>query len=177
QGGLHQVFMLNRSLEDGDGAVLRADIADLGSTASPRFSADVGAGYERRAQFGSARLVASMQTQPELTVAGGNAGYGMVRLASTQQMSMGDAVMVDAGTLVMAERLAQTIFDAEPYLRVAVRPGDDLLVVYRYARGRELQSSEDLDRLKPANPLLADAEGRPLTVRGRHNEGSVSKKM
>ena len=177
QGGLHQVLMINRSLEDGDGAVLRADVADLGSTASPRFSADVGAGYERRSQFGSTRLVAAMQTHPELTAAGGNAGYGVVRLASTQQMSMGDAVMIDAGTLMMAERLAQTIFDAEPYVRVAVRPGDDLLVVYRYASGRELQSAEDLDRLKPVNPLLADAEGRPLSGRGMHNEVNVSKKM
>jgi hypothetical protein len=177
QGGLHQVLMINRSLEDGDGAVLQADIADLGSTVSPRFAADVGAGYERRSQFGSTRLVGAMQTHPELTAAGGNAGYGTVRLASTQQMSIGDAVMVDAGTLMLAERLAQTIFNAEPYLRVAVRPGDDLLVVYRYASGRELQSAEDLDRLKPLNPLLADAEGRPLSGRGMHHEVSVSKKM
>ena len=177
QGGLHQVLMINRSLENGDSAILRADIADLGSTASPRFAADVGAGYERRSQFGSTRLVGAVQTEPELTAAGGNAGYGMVRLASTQQMSIGDAVMVDAGTLIMAERLAQTIFDAEPYLRVEVRPGDDLLVVYRYASGRELQSAEDLDRLKPANPLLADAEGRPLSGRGMHHEVSVSRKM
>ena len=177
QGGLHQVLTINRSLEDGDSSVLRADIADLGSTASPRFAADVGAGYERRSQFGSTRLVTAMQSHPELTAAGGNAGYAMVRLASTQQMSIGDAVMVDAGTLMMAERLAQTIFEAEPYLRVAVRPGDDLLVVYRYASGRELQSSEDLDRLKPVNPLLADAQGRPLSGRGMHHEVNVSKKM
>jgi hypothetical protein len=177
QGGLHQVLMINRSLEDGDSAILRADVADLGSTASPRFAADVGAGYERRSQFGSTRLVGAMQTHPELTVAGGNAGYGMVRLASTQQMSMGDAVMVDAGTLMMAERLAQTIFEAEPYLRVTVRPDDDLLVVYRYASGRELQSAEDLDRLKSESPQLADAQGRPLSGRGMHNEVNISKKM
>jgi len=169
--------MINRSLEDGDSAILRADVADLGSTASPRFAADVGAGYERRSQFGSTRLVGAMQTHPELTVAGGNAGYGMVRLASTQQMSMGDAVMVDAGTLMMAERLAQTIFEAEPYLRVTVRPDDDLLVVYRYASGRELQSAEDLDRLKSESPQLADAQGRPLSGRGMHNEVNISKKM
>jgi hypothetical protein len=118
-----------------------------------------------------------MQTHPELTVAGGNAGYGMVRLATTQQMSIGDAVMVDAGTLMMAERLAQTIFEAEPYLRVAVRPGEDLLIVYRYATGRELQSADDLDRLKPVNPQLADAQGRPLSGRGMHNEVNISKKM
>lgn len=177
QGGLHQVLMINRTLENGDSAVMRADIADLGSMVSPRFSADVSAGYEKRSQFGSTRLVAAMQTHPELTAAGGNAGYGVLRMASTHQMSMGDAVMIDAGTLVAAERLASTMMDAEPYLRVSVRPGDDLLVVYRYASGRELQSADDLDRLKPVNPLLGDAKGRPLTGRGMHHEVSVSKKM
>jgi hypothetical protein len=177
QGGLHQVLMINRTLENGDSAVLRADIADLGSMVSPRFSTDVSAGYEKRSQFGSTRLVAAMQAHPELTAAGGNAGYGVLRMASAHQMSMGDAVMIDAGTLFAAERLASTMMDAEPYLRVSVRPGDDLLVVYRYASGRELQSADDLDRLKPVNPMLADAEGRPLTGRGMHHELSVSRKM
>lgn len=177
QGGMHQVLMINRTLENGDSAVLRADIADLGSMVSPRFSADVSAGYEKRSQFGSTRLVAAMQTHPELTAAGGNAGYGVLRMASAHQMSMGDAVMIDAGTLVAAERLVSTMMDAEPYLRVSVRPGDDMLVVYRYASGRELQSADDLDRLKPVNPLLADAQGRPLTGRGMHHELSVSRKM
>lgn len=177
QGGMHQVLMINRTMEDGDSAVLRADIADLGSMVVPRFSADVSAGYERRSQFGSTRLVGAMQTHPELTAAGGDAGYGVLRMASAHEMSMGDAVMIDAGTLVAAERLAATIFDAEPYLRVSVRPGDDLLVVYRYASGRELQSAEDLDQLKPVSPLLADENGRPLSGRGMHHELSLSKKM
>jgi len=177
QGGMHQVLMIDRTFEDGDGAILRADIADLGSSASPRFSADVNAGYERRSQFGSTRLVAGMQTHPELTAAGGNTGYAVLQMASTQQMSMGDAVVVDAGTLLAAERLAATEIEAQPYLRVSVRPDDDLLVVYRYASGRELQSSDDLDRLKPVTPLIADAQGRPLSTRGMHNELSVSRKL
>lgn len=177
QGGMHQVLMMDRTFEDGDGAVMRADIADLGSSASPRFSADVGAGYERRSQFGSTRLVTGMQTHPELTAAGGNTGYAVLQMASTQQMSMGDAVVVDVGTLLAAERLAATEIDAEPYLRLSVRPDDNLLVVYRYASGRELQSSDDLDRLKPANTLVADAEGRPLSARGMHNELSISRKL
>jgi hypothetical protein len=177
EGGLHQVLIINRTMEDGDSGIFRADLADLGSTVTPRYSADVSAGYEKRTQFGSTRLVAQMQTHPELTAAGGNAGYGVVRMATAHELQMGDAVMVDAGTLMVAERLASTSFDAEPYLRVAVRPGDNLLVVYRYASGRELESSDDLDRLKPVNGLLANADGRPLSGRGMHNEVNVSKKM
>jgi hypothetical protein len=177
QGGLHQILMIDRTFEDGDGAILRADIADLGSSASPRFSADVDAGYERRSQFGSTRLVAGMQTHPELTAAGGNTGYAVLQMASTQQTMIGDAVMIDAGTLLAAERLAATAIEAQPYVRVSVRPDDDLLVVYRYASGRELQSSDDLDRLKPSRPVVADAQGRPLSTRGMHHELSVSKKL
>ena len=174
---MHQMLMIDRTFEDGDGAILRADIADLGSTASPRFSADVDAGYERRSQFGSTRLVAGMQTHPELTAAGGDAGYAVLQMASTQQMSIGDAVMIDVGTLLAAERLAATEIEAQPYVRVSVRPDDDLLVVYRYASGRELQSSDDLDRLKPEKPVVADAQGRPVSTRGMHHELSVSKKL
>src|SRR6201996_2032033 len=121
QGGVHQILMINRTLENGDSAILRADIADLGAMIVPRFSADVSAGYEKRSQFGSTRLVAAMQTHPELTATGGNAGYGVVRLASTQQMSIGDAVMIDAGTLMAAERLAATMINGGRYLRIVIR--------------------------------------------------------
>jgi hypothetical protein len=176
-GGMHQVFMMDRSLEDGDGAVLRADLGDVSSPTTQGVSADVSVGYERRSQFGSTRLVAEMEEHPEITVANGNMGFGMLRMASTQELSLGDAVVVDAGTLLAAERLAATRISAEPYIRIAVRPGENTLVVYRYATGRELQSSEDLDRLKPVDPMLADANGRPLMDRGMHNELSVSEKL
>ena len=52
-----------------------------------------------------------------------------------------------------------------------------MLVEYRYAAGRELQSSEDLDHLKPALQLLTDGNGRPLSTKGSHHEVSVSRKL
>jgi hypothetical protein len=177
QGGLHQVLMVDRSLEDGDGAILRADLGDQSSMTTTGVSVDVSAGYERRSQFGSTRMVSEVETHPEVTAAGGDAGFSILRLASTDEFSLGDAVVIDAGTLMAAERLAATRFNAEPYLRVAVRPGGNTLVVYRYASGRELQSSEDLDRLKPVDPMLADAQGRPLSDEGMHHEIAVSEKM
>jgi hypothetical protein len=176
-GGLHQVLMVSRSLEDGDGAVLRADIGDTNSGGVQGVSADVSLGYERRSQFGSTRMVSNAEMHPEIAAVGGVTGFSVLRLASTQEMALGDAVVIDAGTLMAAERLAASRFSAEPYIRVAVRPGENTLLVYRYASGRELQSSEDLDRLKPVNPMLADAQGRPLSGRGRHHELSVSEKM
>jgi hypothetical protein len=176
-GGLHQVLMIDRSLEDGDGAVLRADLGDQNTNGVEGASADVSVGYERRTPFGSTRMVSEMAEHPEIAAAAGVNGFSVLRLASTEEMSLGDAVVIDAGTLMAAERLAATRFSAEPYVRVSMRPGDNTLVVYRYASGRELQSSEDLDRLKPVDPMLADAQGRPLSDRGMHHEVSVSQKM
>jgi hypothetical protein len=51
------------------------------------------------------------------------------------------------------------------------------MIVYRYATGRELQGSEDLDRLKSSENVLADAEGRPLSDKGSHQELALSQKM
>ncbi|HSU18405.1 MAG TPA: carboxypeptidase-like regulatory domain-containing protein, partial [Acidobacteriaceae bacterium] len=177
QGGVHQILLVNRSLEDGDGAVLRADLGNSGAMSRPNMSADVSLGYERRTPFGSTRIVSEMETHPELVGAGGGSGFSVLRLASTQQTALGDAVLIDAGTLMAAERLASTRIQAEPYIRISVRPDDDTLVVYRYASGRELQSSEDLDQLKPVNPLLADGQGRPLSSHGMHHEVSISRRL
>jgi hypothetical protein len=52
-----------------------------------------------------------------------------------------------------------------------------VVVEYRYAAGRELQSSDDLDRLKPTLTVVTDADGRPLSNRGMHQEISVSRKL
>jgi len=100
-----------------------------------------------------------------------------MRLASTEQVNLGDTVMIDAGTLMQAERLAATRFVAEPFVRVMVRPSGELMVEYRYATGRTLQSSDDLDHIKPPTDVLTDAAGRPLSAKGSHQEISVSRKL
>ncbi|MEO6923397.1 MAG: carboxypeptidase-like regulatory domain-containing protein, partial [Bryocella sp.] len=177
QGGFHQVLLINRTVEDGDSAILRVDAGSPPQGFPLRPSLEVSAGYERRSPLGgSTRLVTSFQSHPELTYAGGS-GLQVMRMASTQQLNLGDAVMIDAGTLVQAERLAATRFIAEPYLRAMVRVGDKTLVEYRYATGRELQSAEDLDHLKPPTTILTDASGRPLSQKGSHHELMLSRKF
>jgi hypothetical protein len=176
-GGMHQAVVLNRTLEDGDGAVLRADVGDAQNAYEPAPSIALSAGYERRSPLGgSTRLLSSFQSHPELTD-GNVAGFQVLQLASTQQIVLGDAVRIDVGTLVAAERLEATRIESEPYLNVTVRPGSDVVVEYRYASGREVQSADDLDRLKPMLAVLSDANGRPLSDRGSHNELSVSRKL
>ena len=177
-GGLHQALVLDRTMEDGDGAVLRADVGDVqtgGYSTQPSIS--LMTGYERRSMLGgSTRLVSSFQSHPELTD-GASGGFEVLRLASTQQFALGDMFLIDAGTLMEAERLEQTRLEAEPFVRLTARPGSDVVVEYRYASSRELQSSDDLDQLKHALSVVPDANGKPLSDRGMHHQLSVSRKL
>jgi hypothetical protein len=177
-GGIHQALVLDRIMQDGDGAVLRADVGDAQSEYSPGPSVAVITGYERRTPLGgSTRLVSSFQSHPELMSGTSATGFQVLRLASTQQFALGDMFLVDVGTLMEAERLEATRIEAEPFVRLTTRPGSNVVVEYRYATGRELQSSDDLDQLKPALTAVTDANGRPLSNRGMHQEFSVSRKL
>jgi hypothetical protein len=179
EGGLHQALVLDRTMEDGDGAVLRADVGDVQTgSPSPEPSLALITGYERRSPLGgTTRLVSSFQSHPELTDGGPTTGFQVLRLASTQQFVLGDAFLIDVGTLMEAERLEATRIEAEPFVRLTARPGNDVVLEYRYASGRELQSSDDLDQLEPALAVVPDANGRPLSDRGMHQELSVSRKL
>ena len=63
-GGMHQALVLDRTMEDGDGAIMRADVGDSQNPYVQGPSVDVITGYERRAALmfplgGSTRLVGS----------------------------------------------------------------------------------------------------------------------
>lgn len=177
QGGMHQVLLLDRTMLNGDGTVLRADVSGPRSPYPVAPSAELVWGYEHRAGLGdSTRLVTSVQSHPELTN-GIAAGAQVMRVASTHQFKLGDTLLVDAGSLLKAERVALTRMTAEPFVRIAVRPGADTLIEYRFASGQELQSSDDLDQVKPPMRLVADTSGRPLSTKGTHNEVSLSRKV
>jgi hypothetical protein len=178
-GGMHQALVLDRTMEDGDGAVLRADVGNVQTSGpSPQPSIAVITGYERRSALGgSTRLVSSFQSHPELTDGSSVGGFQVLRLATTQQFALGDMFLIDAGTLMEAERLEETRLEAEPFVRVTGRPGDNVVVEYRFATSRELQSSDDLDQLKPALSVVPDGSGKPLSNRGMHNQLTVSRKL
>jgi hypothetical protein len=146
---------------------------------SPGPSAVLTAGYERRSPFGgSTRLVTSFQSHPELTNGSLNTpGFEVMQVASTEQFALGDTVLIDVGTLLQAEKLEATRMEAKPYLRFTTRPGDNVVLEYRFARGRELQGADDLDRLRPTLTALTDANGKPLISRGLHQEISVGRKL
>lgn len=178
-GGYHQALVLGKTMGDGDGAVLRADVGDVQAGGySPQPSIALITGYERRGALGgSTRLVSSFQSHPELTDGGAGGGFQVLRLASTEQFGLGDMFLIDAGTLMAAERLEQTRLEAEPFVRLTARVGDDFVVEYRYASSRDLQSSDDLDQLKPALSVVPDANGKPLSDLGMHHQLTVSRKL
>ena len=177
KGGVHQVLVVDRTIENGDGAILRADVGGPRIPFPVAPTAELTAGYERRSPFGgSTRLVTSFQSHPEL-IAGSSLGAQVMRLASTQEFKLGDLLVLDAGTLLKAERLQTTKFSQEPFFRMMLRPASGTLVEYRFASGRELQSSEDLDHLRPSLRLLTDGRGKPLSTKGSHHELSVTRKL
>jgi hypothetical protein len=175
-GGVHQQLLVSRMMEDEDGAVLLADIGTPQTPYNGAPSAEVTTGYERRTPLGgSTRMVVSYQSHPELSTGSAN-GVQTMRLASAQRLAFGDLVQVDAGTLLLAERLAATQIYSAPFVHVSVRaPG--MVIEYGYATSRDLQTSDDLDRLQPQVVALANAQGRPLNPDGAHHQLSLSRKL
>lgn len=179
EGGLHQVLLLDRTMRDGDDAVLRADLGDVEmDDASSQPSIALVTGYELRSLLGgSTRLVAGFQSHPELTDGSPNGGFQLLRLASTEEIPIGDSLVIDVGALAQAERLEETQFEVEPFVRILANLGPGFVEEYRYAAGRELQSSKDLDELNPALNVVTDGFGRPRSDSGMHQELSLSHRV
>lgn len=176
-GGPHQVVSVDRSEMNGDTEVLHADIGEplinAVSGMAPSVSAD--AGYERSTVLGGeSRMVMGYESQPELAASGAT-GLQAVNLATSERLSLGDAVMIDAGTLLSAERLMESRVSSAPFLRIIVTPGTGLAVMYRFAAGRTVQSSDDLNSVDTMPVVLSDSEGRPVALNGTHQELAISK--
>ena len=174
-GGVHQVFAINRSEQGGATGALRAN---LGEPAVDRDSASlaVNAGYERQTALGGeTRTVLGFESQPEVS-APGDSGLQMMTLASSERIALGDAVMIDAGTLLSAERLVADRVTAEPFVRIVLTPEAGIALMYRYASGQALQSSDDLDELQVRPQVLSDAGGKPVAPHAAHQEIAVTRR-
>lgn len=126
---------------------------------------------------GSTRLAGSFQSQPELTDGSPGGGFQLLRVASAERIPIGNTLLIDVGALAQGERLEQAQFEMEPYFRVAIPWGQNLVVEYRYAMGRELQRSDDMDDLNPTLSVVTNGHGRPRNDSGMHQEISVSRRF
>ena len=172
--GVHDVFSLDRVLDDGAGVTLRADVG----TSATGPSTDVATGYERKIGFGgAARTVVSYQSHPELISSDGSTGLEAMQLASAQRMQLGDLVDLQAGGTVYVVRTSGYTSSSQPFLKVTVHPTKEWTAGYRMATSQNLQSYEGLDAVQQQLPVAAMYRGRLQTEHGLHQEFALGRKL
>ena len=175
--GLHNVFTLNRVLDDGANVILRADYGSTGRPFTGGPSTEIATGYERQLGFaGAARTLVSYQSHPEMVGSGHVSGLGAMQLASAQRMKLGDTVDVEVGSNVYVVRSSSYTTAARPFVKMTVHPSEAWTVGYRMATSRDLQSFADLDAVQQELPVAVVSQGRMRTERGLHHEFSVGRK-
>ena len=175
--GLHNVFTLNRVLDDGANVILRADYGSTGRPFTGGPSTEIATGYERQIGFaGAARTLVSYQSHPEMVGSGGVAGYGAMQVSSAQRMKLGDTVDLEAGSTVYVVRTSSYTTAARPFVKMTMHPTEAWSVGYRMATSRDLQSFAGLDAVQQELPVAVVSQGRMQTERGIHQEFSVGRK-
>ncbi|MEI9979558.1 MAG: carboxypeptidase-like regulatory domain-containing protein [Edaphobacter sp.] len=175
--GVHNVFVLDRTLDDGAGLALRADIGKQPGPGMVGPSTEVAAGYETRLGFaGAGRSVMAYQTHPELISSGGATGLDAMQLSSGQLMKIGDFADVEAGGTIYVVRTAGYASGTRPFFKVTTHPVKDWAVGYRMATSQDLQSVAGLDSLQQELPVAVMYQGKVQTAQGLHQEFTVSRK-
>jgi hypothetical protein len=177
--GVHNVFVLDRTLDDGSGLVVHADLGQqMGETAiRPRPSTEVATGFQTRLGFaGASRAVVSYQSHPELVSSGGTPGLDAMQVASAQQMQIGDFADIEAGSTLYVVRSTNFASGARPFLKITAHPVKAWTVGYRMATSQNLQSFEGLDAIQPELPVAVMYQGHIQTEQGHHQEFTASRK-
>ncbi|HEX3372650.1 MAG TPA: carboxypeptidase-like regulatory domain-containing protein [Edaphobacter sp.] len=177
--GVHDIFVLDRTLDDGSGLVVHADFGQqTGANAiRPRPSTEVAAGFQSRLGFaGAGRAVVSYQSHPELVSSGGTLGLDAMQVASAQQMRIGDFADIEAGSTLYVVRSSGFASGARPFLKITAHPVKAWTVGYRMATSQNLQSFAGLDAVQPDLPIAVMYQGRTQTEQGHHQEFTASRK-
>jgi len=177
-GGIHNVFSVDRVLDDGSDMTLRAD---LGTPTGPFIrgpSTELAAGYQRRLGFaGEARTIVSYQSHPEIIGSGGVSRLDVMQTGSAQKMQLGDTVEVEVGSAVYVVHAANYSVASRPFLRITAHPISGWNVGYRFATSRDLQSFQGLDTVQMEAPVTVMSQGWMQTERGLHQEFSAGHKL
>jgi hypothetical protein len=175
--GVHNVFVLDRTLDDGSGLVLHADFGQQPGGTAIRPSTEVATGFESRLGFaGAGRAVVSYQSHPELVSSGGTPGLDAMQMASAQQMQIGDFADIEAGGTLYVVRSSGFASGSRPFLKITAHPVKDWTMGYRMATSQNLQSFAGLDSVQPELPIAVMYQGRTQTEQGHHQEFTVSRK-
>ena len=175
-GGIHNVGVADRAEKNGAGSIVRADIGTGRMLDGTGGSFDLSAGYERPLGLaGRVRTGVSYQSHPELMDSSGS-GLTAMTLVNAQTMQMGDTVVVEVGSIVRAIRSSSTAFAAQPFVKMTAQPAAGLLVTYRMATARDIESFGEMDSERPQTPFAVMQNGQMRMEGGRHQEISVAKK-
>jgi hypothetical protein len=174
--GVHNVFALDRTLDDGGGLVMRADMGKQPGETAIGPSTDVAIGYETRLGFaGAGRSVMTYQSHPELLSAGGLPGLDAMQMSSAQRMQIGDFADVEAGGTFFVVRSTGYASGSRPFLKLTTHPVKGWTAGYRMATSQNLQSFAGLDAVQQELPVPVMYQGKMQTERGVHQEYSVSR--
>jgi hypothetical protein len=175
--GVHNVFVLDRTLDDGAGLVLHADFGQQPGGTAIRPSTEVATGFESRLGFaGAGRALVSYQSHPELVSSGGTPGLDAMQVSSAQRMQIGDFADLEAGGTLYVVRSSGFASGSRPFLKITAHPVKDWTVGYRMATSQDLQSFAGLDSVQPELPIAVMYQGRTQTEQGRHQEFTASRK-
>ncbi|MCU1295331.1 MAG: hypothetical protein JWP08_4181, partial [Bryobacterales bacterium] len=175
--GVHNVFVLDRTLDDGSGLVLHADFGKEPGGTVIRPSTEMATGFETRLGFaGAGRAVVSYQSHPELVSSGGIPGLDAMQVASAQQMQIGDFADIEAGGTLYVVRSSGFASGSRPFLKITAHPVKAWTVGYRIATSQNLQSFAGLDSIQPELPIAVTYHGRTQTEQGHHQEFTASRK-
>jgi Carboxypeptidase regulatory-like domain len=175
--GVHNVFVFDRTLDDGAGLRLHADIGKQPGPTAIGPSTEFAAGYETRLGFaGAGRAVVSYQSHPELLSSGGTPGLDAMQMATAQQMKIGDFADLEAGGTLYVVRSSGYSTASRPFLKITAHPVKSWTVGYRMATSQNLQSFAGLDSVQQELPIAVMYQGRMQTEQGHHQEFSASHK-
>jgi len=176
-GGMHNIFTVDRVLDDGSGVILRADLAAAQGGHPVPPSADLSAGYERRINYNTtARMVTAFSSHPELVNSITPGGMQSMLVESAEQMQLTDALGMDVGAALTGVQIGNNAAVMQPFLKVVVSPMESILVTYRIATARNFQDSEDMNTIDMGTPDAGVAQGHVRIQNGMHQEASLGKR-
>lgn len=178
-GGMHQTVLLDRIQMDGSTQMLRADMSGSRTPYPVAPSADVTTGFESRTKSalnGYARTLLTYHSHPELVGRNGTIGLQAATLRSAQRVELGDAVLIDAGSMLREINMGGNDVSMLPFIRVSVHPASNVVLTYGYATSEELQSLDDLDRVQVELPVAFSVNGKLRSQSASHQELALSGK-
>ena len=177
-GGVHEILVLDRVLDDGGGMTVHADLATQPGMppANGKPSMELSSGYGTQLGLaGAARSVVSYTSHPELVGSDGSSGLEAAQMASAQQMHLGDFADVEAGGTVYVVRTSAYASATRPFLKITAHPAGLWTVGYRMATSQDLQSFEGLDAVRQELPIAVMYQGKVQTAGGLHQEFTVGR--